>query len=140
VNFSATIRRASAVSIVDLTGHLSSLASGALREALSGLLKQGRRKILLNASGLLYLDSSGVGQLAQCYMSVIRIGGEMKVVGLREKIEEILKITQLYRFCRNFATRRRRYRASRESQRDGLSQKRPVRAGPRRTPRLGNGS
>jgi anti-sigma B factor antagonist len=102
VNFSATIRQSGEVAIVDLTGHLNSFASGALREALSGLLKQGRKKILLNASGLLYLDSSGVGELVQCYMSTVKLGGEMKVIGLTAKVEEILKITQLYRVFPEF--------------------------------------
>ena len=102
VNFSATIRQAGEVSIVDLTGHLNSFASGALREALAGLLKQGRKKIILNAGDLLYLDSSGVGELVQSYMKVIKSGGEMKVVGLSAKVEEILKITQLYRIFQEF--------------------------------------
>lgn len=102
MNFSATIRRAGEVSIVDLTGHLNSFASGALREALGGLLRQDRKKIVLNASGLLYLDSSGVGELVRGYMSVIKQGGEMKVVGLSAKVEEILKVTQLYRVFPEF--------------------------------------
>jgi anti-sigma B factor antagonist len=102
VNFSATIRQAGEVSIVDLTGHLNSFASGALREALAGLLKQGRKKIILNAGGLLYLDSSGVGELVHGYMRVIKLGGEMKVIGLSAKVEEILKITQLYRIFQEF--------------------------------------
>jgi anti-sigma B factor antagonist len=102
VNFSATIRRVGQVSVVDLTGHLTSFANGALREALADLLKQRRREILLNARGLQYLDSSGVGELVQCYLSVIKLGGEMKVVGLTEKIEEIFKITKLSRIFPEF--------------------------------------
>ena len=102
MNFSATIREAGEVSIVDLTGHLNSFASGALREAVNRLLQQGRKRVLLNAGGLLYLDSSGVGELVQSYMRVIKAGGEMKVVGLTPKIEEILKITQLYRVFPEF--------------------------------------
>ena len=35
-------------------------------------------------------------------MSVIKQGGEMKVVGLTPKVEEILKITQLYRVFQEF--------------------------------------
>jgi hypothetical protein len=38
------------VSIVDLTGHLTSFVNGALCEALADLLRQGRREILLNAA------------------------------------------------------------------------------------------
>ena len=88
--------------MIDLTGHLTSFANGALREALGNLLKQGRKEILLNASGLQYIDSSGVGELVQCYLKVIKVGGQMKVVGLTEKIDEILKVTQLYRIFPEF--------------------------------------
>jgi len=102
LNFSAIIRQTGEVSIVDLTGQLTSFASGALRDTIGGLMKQGRKKIVLNVGELLYLDSSGVGELVNCYMGVIKQGGEMKVVGLTPKVEEILKITQLYRVFQEF--------------------------------------
>jgi anti-anti-sigma regulatory factor len=35
-------------------------------------------------------------------MSVIKRGGEMKVVGLSDKVEEILKITKLYQVFPEF--------------------------------------
>ena len=44
----------------------------------------------------------GVGELVRCYMNVIKLGGEMKVVGLSAKVEEIFKITQLYRIIQDF--------------------------------------
>jgi len=102
LNFSAIIRQTGEVSIVDLTGQLTSFASGALRDTIGGLMKQGRKKIVLNVGDLVYLDSSGVGELVNCYMGVIKQGGEMKVVGLTPKVEEILKITQLYRVFQEF--------------------------------------
>jgi anti-sigma B factor antagonist len=102
VNFSATIRHVGQVSVVEVTGKLTSLESGALRNSIAQLLKEGRKQLLLNLSGLLYLDSSGVGDLVHTYMSVIRRGGEMKVMGLTQKVEEILKITQLYQVFPEF--------------------------------------
>jgi len=102
VNFSATIRHNGEVSIIDLTGQLTSFASGALRNTIADLIRQGRKKIVLNVGDVAYLDSSGVGELANCYMSVIKQSGEMKVVGLTAKVEEILKITQLYRVFQEF--------------------------------------
>jgi anti-sigma B factor antagonist len=102
VNFSAVIRRTGEVSILDLTGQLTSFASGVLRQTVGDLMKQGKKQIVLNVGGLVYLDSSGVGALVNCYMSVIKQGGEMKVVGLTPKVEEVLKITQLYRIFQEF--------------------------------------
>jgi anti-sigma B factor antagonist len=102
VNFSATIRQNGEVSIIDLSGQLTSFASGALRNTIADLMRQGRKKIVLNVGELAYLDSSGVGELVNCYMSVIKQAGDMRVVGLTPKVEDILKITQLYRVFQEF--------------------------------------
>jgi anti-sigma B factor antagonist len=102
VNFSANIRHSGGVSVVDISGHLTSFVRGALRNTITELLRQGRKHILLNLSGLDYLDSSGIGDLVANYLTVIKAGGEMKVVGLTPKIEEILKITQLYQVFADF--------------------------------------
>lgn len=102
MNFSAIIRQVGQVSVVEVSGKLTSFESGALRNSIGRLLKEGRKQILLNLSGLVYLDSSGIGDLVHTYMSVIKSGGEMKVVGLTEKVEEILKITQLYQVFPEF--------------------------------------
>jgi len=102
VNFSATIRQVGSVSIVEVTGKLTSIESGALRNSIARLLQEGRKQIVLNLRGLEYLDSSGISDLVQAYLSVIKRGGEMKVVGLSERIEEILKITHLYQVFPEF--------------------------------------
>ncbi len=102
MNFSATIRQVGNVSVVEVSGKLTSFESGALRNNIAKLLQEGRKQILLNLSGLEYLDSSGIGDLVHAYLSVVKRGGEMKVVGLSEKVEEILKITQLYQVFPEF--------------------------------------
>jgi anti-sigma B factor antagonist len=102
VNFSATIRENGPISLVYITGSLTSFEIGGLRSTITGLLKQGRRKIVLNLDGLRYLDSSGIGELVRNYMSVIKSGGEMKVVGLKPKVEEIFKVTQLHQIFQEF--------------------------------------
>ena len=102
MNFSATIRENGPISLVYVTGSLTSFEIGGLRSTIAGLLKQGRRKIVLNLDGLRYLDSSGIGELVRNYMSVIKSGGEMKVVGLKPKVEEIFKVTQLHQIFQEF--------------------------------------
>jgi anti-sigma B factor antagonist len=102
VNFSVQVRQAEGVSLVDVTGRLTSFESRAFREMIQGLLKQGQTNLVLNLTGLEYLDSSGVGELVRNYMSVVKKGGAMKVVGLAPKVEEILKVTQLYQVFPEF--------------------------------------
>jgi len=101
-NFSVTIRQAGPISLLDVSGRLTSFETGALRESISRLLKQDRKNIVLNLSALQYLDSSGIGELARVYVSVVKEGGQMKVAGLSPKVEEILKITQLYQVFPEF--------------------------------------
>ena len=106
MSFSATIRQVGQVSVVEVTGKLTSLESGALNNSIAQLLKEGRKQILLNLKGLTYLDSSGIGELVRTYLSVIKHDGEMKVVGLTDKAEEILKITKLYQVFQEFQDER----------------------------------
>ena len=101
-NFSLIIRQGGNVTLLDVSGRLTSFESVALRDAIAQLLKQKRKQIVLNLSGLQYMDSSGIGELARNYVSVVKQGGQMKVVGLSSKVEEVLKITQLYQVFPEF--------------------------------------
>lgn len=100
--FSVAIRQTGSVSVLEVSGRLTSFEVGALREAIMRLLKEGRSNIVLNLSRLQYLDSSGIGELARHYVSVVKAGGSMKVVGLSSKVEEVLKITHLYQVFPEF--------------------------------------
>ena len=102
MNFSATLRHTPQASLIDLHGRLTFFEVGALRENVARLLSEGRKHIVLNLSDLQYLDSSGIGELARIYVTVLKSGGEMKVVGLSQNVEEVLKITQLYQIFPEF--------------------------------------
>jgi anti-anti-sigma factor len=102
LTFSVNIRQAENVSLIDVKGRLTSFEAQAFREAIQRLLNKGHRNIILNLNGLEYLDSSGIGELVRNYLSVVKKGGAMKVVGLAPKVEEILKVTQLYQVFPEF--------------------------------------
>jgi anti-sigma B factor antagonist len=102
LNFTVSIRQSDNVSLVDVKGRLTSFEAQAFREAIHGLISRGHKNIILNLNGLEYLDSSGIGELVRNYLSVVKKGGAMKVVGLAPKVEEILKVTQLYQVFPEF--------------------------------------
>jgi len=102
LEFSATIRQAAQVSLIDLNGRLTFFEVAVLRENITRLVREGRKQMVLNLSGLQYLDSSGIGELARMYVMVVKSGGQMKVIGLTPKIEEVLKITHLYQVFPEF--------------------------------------
>lgn len=102
MSFAIEVRQAGKVSLVDISGRLTSFEAKAFREMILGLLKKGQTNIVLNLTRLDYLDSSGIGELVRNYMTTVKQGGAMRVVGLAPKVEEILKITQLYQVFPEF--------------------------------------
>jgi len=119
LSFSVIIRQADPASLVEVSGRLTSFEAGAVRDAILGLLKRGKTNIVLNLSGLEYLDSSGIGELVRNYLTVVKKGGAMKVVGLASKVEEILKITQLHRVFPEFPDEASALESFRETPRSG---------------------
>ena len=102
MNFNIQIRQSDKATLVDVSGKLTSFEAQAFRDAIHCLLQQGNNNIILNLTGLDYLDSSGIGELVRNYLAVVKKGGAMKVVGLAPKVEEILKVTQLYQVFPEF--------------------------------------
>lgn len=102
MNFSIVVRQSGEVALVDINGRLTSFESKSFRDLILGLLKQGQTNIILNLTRLDYLDSSGIGELVRNYMTVIKRGGAMRVIGLAPRVEEILKVTLLYQVFPEF--------------------------------------
>jgi anti-sigma B factor antagonist len=85
------------VVVVDVSGRIT-LGEGSsnLREGIRDLLAKGHRKILLNLADVSYIDSSGIGELVSGYTSVTNAGGQLKLVNLTKRVNDLLQITKLY--------------------------------------------
>jgi anti-sigma B factor antagonist len=89
-------RQAGDVAILDLDGEVRIGDSAtALRSAIRDLVAGGSTKILLNLAGVKYIDSSGIGELIANYTTVGRAGGQLKLLNLTEKVQDLLVITKL---------------------------------------------
>ena len=51
--------------------------------------------ILLNLGDVTYIDSSGIGELVSAFTAVRKEGGELKLLNLTQKIQDLLAITKL---------------------------------------------
>jgi anti-sigma B factor antagonist len=67
----------------------------ALRDAIRGLAGEGKKKVLLNLAGVNYVDSSGIGELIANYTTISRQGGQLKLLNLTDRIQNLLVITKL---------------------------------------------
>jgi anti-sigma B factor antagonist len=68
----------------------------ALRDAVRGLIAEGKKKIILNLCEVDYIDSSGVGELVGSFTAVRNSGGELKLLNLTQKVHDVLYVTKLY--------------------------------------------
>ncbi|HEY3580515.1 MAG TPA: STAS domain-containing protein [Pyrinomonadaceae bacterium] len=89
-------RQAGDVTILDLRGVVRiGEGSIALRDAIRNLADSGKNKILLNLAGVSYIDSSGIGELIANYTTVTRQGGQLKLLKLTDRVQNLLVITKL---------------------------------------------
>lgn len=89
-------RQAGDVTILDMKGAVRmGEGSIALRDAIRRLAGEGKKKVLLNLGGVNYVDSSGIGELIANYTTISREGGQLKLLNLTERIQNLLVITKL---------------------------------------------
>ena len=90
-------RQVGDVTVADIAGKLTlGEASGIFRDAMRDLTTQGQKKILLNLSGVSYMDSSGIGELVAAYTTVTNAGGKLKLLNLTQRVQSPLQSTKLY--------------------------------------------
>jgi anti-sigma B factor antagonist len=97
MNPEVAVRLVGNVALVDMTGRFT-LGEGCslLRDTVKELLESGRKHILLSLKGVTYIDSSGLGQLAGCYVTASRMGGQLKILHAQGKVSDMLQVTRLF--------------------------------------------
>ena len=89
-------RQAGDVTVLDMRGKITiGEGSVALRTAIRRVLEEGKRRILLNLAGVGYIDSSGIGELVSSYTAINKDGGQLKLLNLTQKLQDLLAITKL---------------------------------------------
>lgn len=91
-----TERQAGDITVLDMSGQIRmGEGSGVLRSAIRTLVADGKKKVLLNLGAVRYIDSSGIGELIANYTTVSKDGGQMKLLNLTDKVQDLLVITKL---------------------------------------------
>jgi anti-sigma B factor antagonist len=93
----ASTRLVEGIVIVDISGQLRlGEGTGRLRDVVQQLVHDGYRNVLLNLSGVVHIDSSGIGELMSIYTSLRNQGGELKLMNLTKNVRNLLQVTRLY--------------------------------------------
>lgn len=80
--------------VVRGTGRINAATSAALQAAVRELIPQTKR-IVIDLTGIEYVDSSGLGALVSIYMAANNSGSELEISNPRQRIRDLFKMSKL---------------------------------------------
>lgn len=90
-----TVRTVDDIVVVDCSGRIVfGEESGDLRDTVKMVITQSKR-IVLNLSGVSYIDSGGLGTLVALYTTARNNGGSIKLANLTPRVGDLLQVTKL---------------------------------------------
>ncbi len=89
-------RQVGDVLVLDISGRIT-LGEGnvMLRDIVRDLADKGNKRIVLNMSGVTYIDSSGLGELVKTHTTFRNKGGDLKLASLNKRVYDLLHMTRL---------------------------------------------
>jgi len=86
------------VTILSPQGDVDVYNSNEIKDEVGRLVDSGCNRILVDMSGVSYIDSSGLGVLVSALNVVRKVGGQFKICHLRSSVEKVFQITKLNTF------------------------------------------
>ena len=85
------------VVIVAIVGDLILSHGGDLtvKDRVRALIRQGRSKLLIDLGEVSQIDSAGLGELVQAYVTTKNHGGSLKLLRVTKRIDQLLTMTKL---------------------------------------------
>jgi len=82
--------------VLELTGRITiGRDCKQLEWAVENLVKEGRKKVIFDLSGVSSVDSTGIGIIVMSSGQIKKAGGELRVAGATAHVEEVLKMTNI---------------------------------------------
>lgn len=97
-NLSIDVKREGQARVVTLAGEIDLRTSPTLHARLLEEVESRPQRIILDLSGVTYVDSSGVGTMVDVKRQTERRGGKMALVGLQSRVKAVFEVTRLDNF------------------------------------------
>lgn len=95
-NLTMTVRnRDEGVSVIDIVGEITSFADGEITAAHETASANNPKAVILNFTGLDYMNSGGIGLLVTTLIRAQRSGHQLLAYGLTEHYAQIFALTRL---------------------------------------------
>jgi anti-anti-sigma factor len=83
------------VNILAVKRSLKGAGEAVLKDRLDALVAQGHFHILIDLKNVPYMDSSEIGRLIRCHLSVRQAGGRVRLCNISDKLMTVLRMTRL---------------------------------------------
>ena len=85
------------VAIIKITGDITLSKGGdvLLKDKVQSLLHQGYTNLLIDLSAVSYVDSAGLGELVQTYVTAKNRGGRLRLLNPTKRLKDLLVVTKL---------------------------------------------
>jgi anti-sigma B factor antagonist len=75
-----------------------------IEQALEEIIRQHETWVIFDLSGVSFIDSSGVGTVVRCLAKLKKLGGTLRLTGVKGMVEGVLKLTQIDRVVEIYPT------------------------------------
>jgi anti-sigma B factor antagonist len=66
-----------------------------IEQAVEDLIRQHETRVIFDLSGVSFIDSSGIGTLVRCLTKLKKLGGTLRLTGVKGMVEGALELTQI---------------------------------------------
>jgi anti-sigma B factor antagonist len=91
--------------VLEVRGEIDMHSSPRVREAQIKLLKEGARRVVIDLSGVAYMDSSGIATLIEGLQWSRREGRDFRLAGLSPAVRDVFELARLADVFEIFSTR-----------------------------------
>lgn len=95
IEYQAESRIQDGCAVLRVTGDVDLFTAPQMREALQQMVAQGQRRLVIDLSGVGFLDSTGLGVMVGVLKRVREVGGDLVLVGPQRPVRRVLAVTGL---------------------------------------------
>ncbi|HEY3835408.1 MAG TPA: STAS domain-containing protein [Bryobacteraceae bacterium] len=86
------------VTVLELAGRIAiGRESGRIEPEVVSAVSEGAKIVILDLTGVIHIDSTGIGIMAYCFGKATQAGAELRVVGARDSVLNLFQVTRLVR-------------------------------------------
>lgn len=93
------------VSLVEVKGRVDSANATQLGDFLTTEIDEGKTRLVLDLSLLIYMSSAGLRELVNAYRKLERIGGDLLLANPSPRVRDVLELSGLNTVLKVFETR-----------------------------------